>query len=115
MRKGALVAAIAGNLASLSYFKYSELIVSSIQPLLRALPLLGPLFHDPLILNILLPLGISFFTFELIHYTAEVYKGLRPMRNPVDFALFAAFFRPQMAAPLKPFPDFLKQLQDLRT
>lgn len=115
MRKAALVAAIAGNLASLSYFKYSELIVSSIQPLLRSLPLLGPLFHDPLILTILLPLGISFFTFEFIHYTAEVYKGLRPMRNPVDFALFAAFFPTQIAGPIKRFPDFVKQLQHPRT
>lgn len=114
-RKRWLIVAVAGNLLSLSYFKYTQLILSSIQPVLRGLPLLGPLFHDPLLVNILLPLGISFFTFEFIHYTAEVYKGLRPMRNAVDFALFAAFFPTQIAGPIKRFPDFVKQLQHPRS
>ncbi len=111
MRKRVLWLAIGGNLASLSYFKYSQLIVSSTQPILRHLPLLGPLFHDPLTLNILLPLGISFFTFEFIHYQAEIYKGFPPVRSFVDFALFPAFFPTQIAGPIKRIKDWKKQLE----
>src|SRR5262245_4918023 len=102
--------AIAGNLGSLAYFKYSQLLLSSAQPLLNALPLLGPRFSDPLLLHILLPLGISFFAFEFIHYAVEVWRGHEPIRNPVDFALFAAFFPTQIAGPIKRFPDFVTQL-----
>ncbi|MGH7914681.1 MAG: hypothetical protein ACREPW_08530, partial [Candidatus Binataceae bacterium] len=110
MRKRLLWLGIAGNLVSLSYFKYSLLLVSSVQPVLRHLPLLGPLFYDPLVLNILLPLGISFFTFEFILYQVEVYKGLEPLRNPVEFALFPAFFPTQIAGPIKRIQDWKKQL-----
>ncbi|MFI5273540.1 MAG: MBOAT family O-acyltransferase, partial [Ktedonobacterales bacterium] len=110
-RKVALYVAVVGNLGSLAYFKYSHLLLSTIQPLLKSLPLMGPLFTGSLTLNVLLPLGISFFTFEFIHYNAEVYKGLRPIKNIGDFALFAAFFPTQIAGPIKRFPDFVKQLQ----
>ena len=114
-RRAALWIAVAGNLGSLAYFKYSQLIASSLQPLLRHMPLLGPLFHDSIVLNIILPLGISFFTFEFIHYVVEVYKGREPITNGVDFALFAAFFPTQIAGPIKRFPDFVKQLKQQRT
>lgn len=109
-RKPILVLTIVGNLGSLAYFKYTTFILSSIQPFTSHVPSLGSFFDDPLFQNILLPLGISFFTFEFIHYIAEVYKGREPMKNPVDFALFAAFFPTQIAGPIKRFPDFVKQL-----
>ncbi|HEU5440559.1 MAG TPA: MBOAT family O-acyltransferase, partial [Ktedonobacterales bacterium] len=110
-RKRLLVLGVAGNLGSLSYFKYSQLLLSTVHPLLAHLPLLSPIFQDPITLGIILPLGISFFVFEFIHYVAEVYKGMRPMRNVVDFSLFAAFFPTQIAGPIKRFPDWAKQLQ----
>src|SRR5215813_10940427 len=103
--------ALAGNLGSLAYFKYSQLLLSTLQPLLKSLPLLGPRFSDPLLLHILLPLGISFFAFEFIHYAVEVWRGQEPIRSPVDLALFAAFFPTQIAGPIKRFPDFVKQLR----
>jgi D-alanyl-lipoteichoic acid acyltransferase DltB (MBOAT superfamily) len=110
-RRTILVLTIVGNLGSLAYFKYTDFILTSVAPLLKPLPLLSPLvFNDPLLQNILLPLGISFFTFEFIHYIAELYKGREPIKNPVDFALFAAFFPTQIAGPIKRFPDFMKQL-----
>lgn len=102
---------IIGNLGTLGYFKYTGLVLSSIKPLLVHLPLLHAATSDPFLVNILLPLGISFFTFEFIHYVIEVYRGLTPMRNPIDFALFAAFFPTQIAGPIKRFPDFRKQLE----
>jgi alginate O-acetyltransferase complex protein AlgI len=110
--RGILLAfAIVGNLGTLAYFKYSQLFVSTIESALRRLPLLSPLGSDPLMLNILLPLGISFFTFEFIHYVVEVYKGMPAMFAPIDFSLFAAFFPTQIAGPIKRFPDWAKQLK----
>jgi D-alanyl-lipoteichoic acid acyltransferase DltB (MBOAT superfamily) len=109
-RKTLLVVAIAANLATLGFFKYSQLFVTTTQQLLKHVPLLSPAVREPWLLNILLPLGISFFTFEFIHYVAEVYKGMPAMRNPVDFALFAAFFPTQIAGPIKRFPAWRKQL-----
>jgi alginate O-acetyltransferase complex protein AlgI len=61
-------------------------------------------------LNILLPLGISFFTFEFIHYIVDVYRGSEPIKNFMHFALFGAFFPSQIAGPIKRFQDFMKQL-----
>jgi alginate O-acetyltransferase complex protein AlgI len=67
------------------------------------------------VINILLPLGISFFTFEFIHYITDVYKGGKPITNFKDFALFAAFFPTQIAGPIKRYQDFTKQLTEQLT
>ncbi|HKD75919.1 MAG TPA: MBOAT family O-acyltransferase, partial [Ktedonobacterales bacterium] len=107
-RRAMLVVAIAGNLLTLGYFKYTNLLLPGIWPALRLLPEMP---RSPMILNIILPLGISFFTFEFIHYVVEVYRGHAPIKNPIDFALFAAFFPTQIAGPIKRFPDWVKQLQ----
>ncbi len=111
-RKALLVLGVVGNLATLAYFKYSQLLATSTESLLKHVPLLGPVTTDPWVLHIILPLGISFFTFEFIHYIAEVYKGMPAERNPVDFALFAAFFPTQIAGPIKRFPAWVKQLRN---
>jgi len=95
------------NLGALCFFKYAAFLIDSI----------WSVFHfvgwqqtvQPAI-NILLPLGISFFTFEFIHYITDVYKGDSPIRNFKDFALFAAFFPTQIAGPIKRYQDFTKQL-----
>jgi alginate O-acetyltransferase complex protein AlgI len=105
-----LVCAIAGNLGSLAYFKYTGLILSTLGPALDRAPLLRPILSDPILTHILLPIGISFFVFEFIHYTVEVFRGRNPIQNPLKLALFAAFFPTQIAGPIKRFPDFLKQL-----
>jgi len=56
------------------------------------------------------PLGISFFTFEFVHYLAEVYKGGKPIRTPTTFALFAIFWPSLVAGPIKRYRPFLSQL-----
>jgi alginate O-acetyltransferase complex protein AlgI len=61
------------------------------------------------------PLGISFFTFEFVHYLYEVrVRGRRAIRNPVHFALFAIFFPCLAAGPIKRFQDFVPQLATLQ-
>ena len=60
------------------------------------------------------PLGISFFTFELVHYLYEVrVTGREPVRNPLHFAVFAFFFPTLAAGPIKRFPEFIPQLVTL--
>ncbi|MBZ0186619.1 MAG: hypothetical protein K8F91_10255, partial [Candidatus Obscuribacterales bacterium] len=62
-------------------------------------------------LHVILPLAISFFAFEFIHYLSDVYKGDKPIKNPLEFALFAAFFPSQIAGPIKRYQDFVEKLR----
>ncbi|HEY9787383.1 MAG TPA: MBOAT family O-acyltransferase [Candidatus Obscuribacterales bacterium] len=108
-----LVAGLVANLACLVYFKYIDFflatIVDSTNCITSALHLpIGQLHARAF--DVILPLGISFFVFEFIHYLVDVAKGTRAVRNPVDFALFAAFFPSQIAGPIKRFQDFLQQI-----
>ena len=62
-----------------------------------------------------MPLGISFFTFEFLHYLYEVHLGKPPVRNPLHFSVFAIFFPTLAAGPIKRYPDFVPQLRALHT
>lgn len=115
--KAALVVGIIINLATLSYFKYTDFAISSWNSVVAGLGPLAPYlaFHPgslsfPL-QHIVLPLGISFFVFEFIHYITDVYKGSKPIGNFINFSLFAAFFPSQIAGPIKRYQDFIKQLE----
>lgn len=109
-----LIAGITFNLGMLALFKYTNLLLSSLNETLDHLGGWFPLMslkstgiHD---LPIILPLGISFFVFEFIHYLTDVSKGSKPVKNPLRFALFASFFPSQIAGPIKRYQDFDKQL-----
>jgi alginate O-acetyltransferase complex protein AlgI len=114
LRKTLLVGGLIFNLGCLCFFKYTNFLVDS---LFQSAKFLTPFFgvnalnmsQSPA-LQIILPLGISFFTFEFIHYITDVYKGSQPIRNIRDFALFAGFFPSQIAGPIKRFQDFVQQL-----
>ncbi len=61
--------------------------------------------------RIILPVGISFYTFQVISYTADVYKGLiRPVRNILDFGFYVTFFPQLVAGPIVKASDFVPQL-----
>ncbi|MBK7838040.1 MAG: MBOAT family protein [Candidatus Obscuribacter sp.] len=98
---------IAVNLLLLGFFKYTNFFADSIGSLMPLLGAANPHWS----FNIILPLGISFFTFEFIHYLFEIYRGNKPIDNFVLFALFAAFFPTQIAGPIKRYPDFVAQMQ----
>jgi alginate O-acetyltransferase complex protein AlgI len=102
-KKAILIGGIAFNLLLLAYFKYAYFTWD------LAKWASGGRLPD-LTLQIILPLGISFFAFEFIHYIAEVYKGGKPVRGFLDFALFASFFPTQIAGPIKRYQDFIPQL-----
>jgi D-alanyl-lipoteichoic acid acyltransferase DltB (MBOAT superfamily) len=82
------------NLVFLGFFKYFNFFIDSANTLLSGLGL-GAWDVQ---LRVILPVGISFYTFQSISYIVDVYRGeVEPTRNPIDFALFVAFF-PHMVA-----------------
>jgi D-alanyl-lipoteichoic acid acyltransferase DltB (MBOAT superfamily) len=97
---------VAGNLITLGIFKYAYFSMDVVK---QGLGLAGINWHEPH-LHIILPLGISFFVFEFIHYAVEVYRGKPVVRSFMDFALFASFFPTQIAGPIKRYLDFIPQL-----
>ncbi len=101
-RKLMLALSVIGNLSLLGVFKYYNFFSSSVSDWfgLSAIPL-----------DVLLPVGISFYTFQSMSYTIDVYRGiLEPRRNFVDFALFVSFFPQLVAGPIVRAIDFLPQL-----
>jgi alginate O-acetyltransferase complex protein AlgI len=93
-RKLFLVVSLAANLGFLGFFKYYNFLTSN---LMRALSL-PP---DSLALSIILPLGISFHTFQSMSYVVDVYRGEhKAIRNPADYALFISFFPQLVAGPI---------------
>jgi alginate O-acetyltransferase complex protein AlgI len=113
-RKLVLTLGLIFNLGCLCFYKYANFLIDSLFQSATwlhtklGLPLPVPVTEP--VVNIILPLGISFFTFEFIHYITDVYRGSQPVKNFWNFALFAAFFPSQIAGPIKRFQDFMKQL-----
>jgi len=96
------------NLCFLGFFKYFNFFVDSANALVASLGLRGFERH----LDVLLPVGISFYTFQSISYIVDVYrKEVEPARNPIDFALFVAFFPHMVAGPIMHSRDLLPQMQ----
>jgi alginate O-acetyltransferase complex protein AlgI len=98
--------AIAMNLLVLAIFKYLGFLEDLGQ---RAASLFG-LSGIPVVVDVVLPLGLSFFIFEFIHYQVDIHRGYEPIRDPIRFALFPAFFPTQIAGPIKRFQDFDAQV-----
>ncbi len=104
-RKQRLAVAIAFNLGVLAFFKYYNFFIDSFAALLGLDP-------GGLALNILLPVGVSFFTFEGIAYAVDVYRrDLKAVRSPIDFALFISFFPHLVAGPIIRPAHFFPQIQ----
>ncbi len=99
---------IAVNLITLGIFKYAYFTMDTIK---AGLSLFGTTWNEPH-LHIILPLGISFFVFEFIHYAMEVYRGKPVVKNFTALALFASFFPTQIAGPIKRYQDFVPQLTE---
>ncbi len=114
LRKKFLIAGLFVNLACLSFYKYSTLLVDAVFSVMHFFwksVNVSSLEKLPVpVLETVLPLGISFFVFEFIHYIVDVYKGSKPITSFKDFALFASFFPSQIAGPIKRFQDFRSQM-----
>ncbi len=104
-KKKWLILATTLNLCTLAFFKYAYFLEDLLKLVLK--PIGITVGHIPF--DIVLPLAISFFVFEFIHYTVDVYRGSEPIRSFPSFALFASFFPTQIAGPIKRFQDFIPQ------
>jgi len=110
-RRSVLVGAITLQLASLFFFKYFDFAFDNLATLLSAAGLAGN-WSVP---DILLPVGISFFTFQAISYLVDVARGDSPMRRaPMDVALYIAFFPQLVAGPIVRSTDFMPQLDETK-
>ena len=106
-----VAASVAVNLCFLGFFKYFNFFVDSADALLQTvgLPTFGRHLH------VVLPVGISFYTFQSISYIVDVYRGeVEPAKNPLHFALFVAFFPHMVAGPIMHSRDLLPQMQQPR-
>jgi alginate O-acetyltransferase complex protein AlgI len=107
-RRLLLTISIAANLGLLAYFKYANFFLESLKTSLGAA---GAQVSLP-VLSVILPIGISFYTFEAINYTVDVYRRrVRAERNLFHFMLFILFFPHLVAGPIVRARDFLPQLQ----
>ena len=106
-RKSLLLLSIVFNLSVLAYFKYMNFFLESIFTTLRWM---GAETSIPT-LQILLPIGVSFYTFEAISYTVDVYLGrIKAEKSLPNFMLFILFFPHLVAGPIVRARDFLPQV-----
>ena len=102
-RKAWLLASLAANLGFLGFFKYAGFITSNIRSLGIDVP----------IMNVPLPVGISFYTFQSMSYTIDVYRRrVTPARSYVDFAAFVMLFPQLIAGPIVRYSDVSEALVD---
>jgi D-alanyl-lipoteichoic acid acyltransferase DltB (MBOAT superfamily) len=102
-----LAVSIAANLGVLAFFKYANFVIQSANGLSSAAG--SPWNITPL--DIVLPVGISFYTFQNMSYTIDVYRGhLAPRKSALDYAAFTTFFPQLLAGPIVRASEFFAQL-----
>lgn len=106
-RKRLLALSLVLNLGILGFFKYFDFFISGLSEVMRAV---GFEPHLP-VLGILLPVGISFYTFQTLSYTIDIYRRqIVPTRDPVAFAAFVSYFPQLVAGPIERARDLLPQM-----
>ena len=111
-RKLLLVLSLIGNLGMLCFFKYGTFLLENFTNLLN---LFGVDFH-PAKPNIILPAGISFYTFTTLCYTIDMYKRKsEPVKSMLDFSLFVTFFPHLVAGPIVRPPQLVPQFETERS
>ncbi|MCD7825726.1 MAG: MBOAT family protein [Clostridiaceae bacterium] len=103
-KKRVLILSIAGNLAILCFFKYTDLLILSWNQLTASnLKLLG----------LALPIGISFYTFQTMSYTIDVYRGLvKPQHNILSFGMYVCMFPQLIAGPIVQYQTIEDQIDN---
>ena len=108
-KKILLSLSLAGNLGLLGFFKYADFAIAQFNVLGNYIDLSSSIPF----LNLALPIGISFYTFQTISYTVDIYRGkLTPSNSLREFALFVAFFPQLVAGPILRAKQFLPQLRE---
>ena len=98
-----MILSVASSLAMLGYFKYVDFFIGNFNAITGlSIPLL----------KIALPIGISFYTFQILSYTVDVYRGdVAAQKNPIDLAAYVALFPQLIAGPIVRYSDVAEQLK----
>ena len=98
-----MILSVASSLAMLGYFKYVDFFIGNFNAITGlSVPLL----------KIALPIGISFYTFQILSYTVDVYRGdVAAQKNPIDLAAYVALFPQLIAGPIVRYSDVAEQLK----
>ncbi len=111
-RKAFVFLSMALNLGMLGYFKYVNFFAESLQVALTQMGMHVSIAH----LNVVLPIGISFYTFQSMSYVIDVYRrDIPPTKNFIEFAAFVSFFPHLVAGPIMRPTTLLPQIQNKRT
>lgn len=106
MRRTMLGVSLCTNLGLLGFFKYGNFVLENFVGLVNSCGI----SYSPAAMNIVLPVGISFYTFQTLSYTLDVYRGKASTWNSFgDFALYVTFFPQLVAGPIVRAVDFLPQ------
>ena len=109
--KAFLIIGVMLNLLNLGFFKYTGFILENIS---NSLGLVFP-WQDTLLAKIILPIGISFYTFQLIAYVVDVYhKKVEPETSFIKFWVFISFFGQLIAGPIMRGNEFLPQINNIK-
>lgn len=108
-QRAALWLSVCSNLSLLAYFKYSSFAVSTYQSLITSWG--DTVAPSDIVWQVALPLGISFYTFQSLSYTIDVYRGqARPAGSFLEFACFVSLFPQLVAGPIIRYQDLADQL-----
>jgi len=114
-KKGFLLLSLTGNIGSLAIFKYSGFVAENMDQLMAFFGLQSHLAEQVPPFMLLLPVGISFYTFQSMSYTIDVYRGrLKPTRNVLYFFSYLSLFPQLVAGPIVRARDLMPQLEKLR-
>lgn len=109
-KKLVVAASFVSNLAILFLFKYFDFMLENVNRVLELLHF--TIVEKPF--DVLLPVGISFYTFQALSYTVDVYRGtVKPEKNFLRYALFVSFFPQLVAGPIERSGNLLTQIQEL--
>jgi len=110
-KKPFLILSLVVNLSLLGFFKYWDFFIESFRGLLSQFGF----YASPMTLQVILPIGISFYIFKTISYSIDVYRGeIKPTTNFFDYALFVSFFPQLLAGPIERAKAFLPQIEKSR-
>jgi len=111
-KKRLLLLSLFSNLGLLAVFKYYNFFASSFSQLMLSVGW----EVDSLTLNIILPVGISFYTFQTLSYTIDIYRGnIKPTNNLVSFFTYVSFFPQLVAGPIERAKNLIPQIESKRT
>ena len=102
LAKGLLILCIAGNIGALGLFKYADLLIGTVNNIAGS---------KIALLELALPIGISFYTFQALSYVIDVYRGtVAAQKNPITFGTYIALFPQLIAGPIVKYRDVSDQL-----